>query len=202
GMGEIKTSPDKVTLSIGVETRGTNVQTAQQQNAQAMTKVIDALVAYGIPNASIKTSGYAVYPEYDYTLKTPKIIQYRVSNMVTVETGRVSETGAIIDLAVANGATNVNSVIFGVSDAKQQELRSDAIKAAMQKARADAEAAASAAGLTISGVDDITISSGYSPYYPPMYSLDSTRAAGESVPTPIQPGEVTVTASVTVTYLA
>ncbi len=38
---------------------------AQQANAVQMTKVIDALVAAGIPRDALKTTGYNIYPVYE-----------------------------------------------------------------------------------------------------------------------------------------
>ena len=204
GSGEVKTAPDQLVLSVGVETRNPSVQTAQEQNAARMTAILDALTAYGIPRSDIETSGYSIYPEYDYTDRTgiPRVTHYRVSNTITITTDKVNEAGAIIDLAGEKGATNVNYVNFGVSDAKQQLLRADAIRDALQKARADADAVAAAAGLSITGIDEITVGGNYIPYYPAMGAYDATRSEKASVPTPIVPGDVTVTASVTVTYFA
>ncbi len=201
GSGEVKTAPDELVLSVGVETRSPSVQTAQAENAERMTAILGALTAYGIPQSAIETSGYSIYPEYDYSDKnqTPRVTQYRVSNTLTITTDRVNEAGRIIDLVGENGATNVNHVTFGVSDEKQQALRADAIRDALQKARADADAVAAAAGLSITGIDEITVGGNYIPYYP---AYDTVRSEKAGVTTPIIPGEATVTASVTVTYFA
>ncbi|MDI6719615.1 MAG: SIMPL domain-containing protein [Methanomicrobiales archaeon] len=201
GSGEVKTTPDELVLSVGVDTRSPSVQTAQAENAERMTAILDALAAYGIPQSDIKTSGYSIYPEYDNSdrMGIPKITQYRVSNTVTITTDRVNDAGLIIDLVGEKGATNVNYILFGVSDEKQQALRGDAIRDALQKARADADVVAAAAGLSITGIDEITVGGSYIPYYP---AYDTVRGEKAGVTTPIVPGDATVTASVTVTYFA
>jgi hypothetical protein len=97
---------------------------------------------------------------------------------------------------VANGANNVNGISFLVSDEKQLSLRNEALTAAVTRARADADAVAKAAGLTIAGVKEITVGGAYVPV--PRAEMSY---ADKAVATPLQPGEMTVTASVSVTYL-
>jgi uncharacterized protein YggE len=66
-------------------------------------------------------------------------------------------------------------------------------------ARADADAVAAAAGLTILRVKDITVGQNY---YPIPYQYARYEAADKAAATtPIVPGDVTVSAQVTVTYL-
>ncbi len=48
---------------------------------------------------------------------------YRCSNTVTVRIKNISNVGSIIDAAIGSGATNVNSISFGVLDSKSTKMR-------------------------------------------------------------------------------
>lgn len=198
--GEVLARPDQVEISIAVQTENANAQVAQQNNADLMAATIAALERAGIPPDKIKTTGYNIYPVYDDTgsILGQKVRFYRVTNTLLVTLNDTSRAGEILDLAVANGVNQVNSISFTLSEAQQKALRSDALKDAMARSRADADTVAAAGGLTIAGIKEITVSGGYYPVAVSAYrSADGTAKAE----TPLVPGDVTVTASVSVTYL-
>ena len=122
-----------------------------------------------------------------------------MSNTLTVTLHDVNRTGEVIDIAVANGINSANSIQFMRSDEQAQVLRTAALKKAVARARADADTVASALGVRITGVRDADISSGYIPVLYDNYMEGS--AMKSAAPTPIQPGDVTVTASISVTCL-
>ena len=111
----------------------------------------------------------------------------------------VSQTGDVIDTAVANGVNQADSIQFMLSDEQAQVLRTEALKEAVTRARADADTVSAAMGTTITGVQKAEIGSGY-PLYFQNYALDSSAPRAAST-TPIQSGDITVSASVTITYI-
>ncbi len=199
--GEVKTSPDRVELSFAVETENPDARLAQQQNAQRMATVFAALEQAGITRDDRKTTGYNIYPVYEDArpLFEPKIKTYRVTNTLLVTLKDVSRAGEIIDLAVGAGANRVNYISFKLSEEQQRALRTRALQDAMERTRADADVVAAAAGLSIATVKEITVSGGY--YPPPVADYRYAGVAEAAVTTPIEAGDVTVTASVSVTYL-
>jgi len=201
GTGSVIGIPDRAQISLAVETENPNVQTAQAENAARMTKVMDALIAAGIPKESFKTTGYYIYPVYEdsklYGLQ--KVKTYRVTNTLTVTLHDVSRTGEVIDIGVANGINQASSIQFLLSDEQSQVLRTQALKEATERAAADAQTVADALGVSITSVKSAQISGGYTPVRFQNYSMEDSIAGGVS--TPIEAGEVTVTATVMVTYL-
>jgi uncharacterized protein len=202
GTGSVIGTPDRAQISLAVETENPDVKTAQAENAVTMTKVMDALTAAGIPKDGLKTTGYNIYPVYDDT-KFPygqKIKAYHVSNTLTVTLHDVNQTGEVIDIGVANGINQANSIQFLLSDAQTQALRNEALKAATTNAAANAQAVADTLGVKISAVKTVDIGSTYTPV--PFQNWAVPMAAdGARSTTPIQAGDITVTATVTVTYL-
>ena len=202
GTGSVIGTPDRAQISLAIVTQNPDVRIAQQDNAARMGQVIDALVAAGIPRDALKTTSYTIYPVYDYPDKSgseQKIQSYRVTNTVTVTLNDVSRVGDVIDIGVANGINTASSIQFMLSDEQAQVLRTEALKEAVTRAGADAQTVASALGVSISAVKTVDISMGYSPVLYENYAAVDMKTT--SAPTPIQPGDVTVTATVTVTYL-
>jgi uncharacterized protein YggE len=201
GNGNIIGIPDRAQISLAIETENADVKIAQQDNAVRMNNVIVALAAAGIPRDTLKTTGYSIYPVYEES-KTPfdqKIRTYRVTNTVTVTLHDVNQTGSVIDIAVQNGINQASSIRFMLSDEQALVLRTEALKKAVARAREDADTVATALGVTIVDIKDVEIGGGYSPVLFENYITGSAKA--QAAPAPIQPGDVTVTVSVSVTYL-
>lgn len=205
GTGNVIGTPDRAQVTFSVETENADVKISQQDNAQRMTKVIDSLVAIGIPHDALKTTGYNIYPVYDDTTKSildQKVRTYRVTNTLTVTLHDVNRTGDVIDVAVANGINQANSIQFLLSEEQSKVLRTEALKEAVARARADADTVAGAMGTAVTGVQNADISGGYSPVLFDNYQYQAGNAMLKSAaPTPIQPGDITVSAQVSITYL-
>jgi len=201
GTGNVIGTPDRAQVTFAVQTENSDVKQAQAENAEKMAKVHDALIAAGIPKDALKTTGYNIYPVYEEStgLLKPKIKTYQVTNSLTVTLHNVSQTGEVIDTAVANGINEADSIQFMLSDERQQELRTEALKEAVSRAKSDADTISAAMGTTITGVQRAETGSSYSPVYFQNYALDGTSAKSAAA-TPIQSVDVTVSATVTITY--
>lgn len=204
GSGEVTTTPDIAIVSVAVENENTDPKEAQAENAREMSRVIDAVKAAGIAAEDIKTTGYSIWaeePDDDKPFASQQVI-YHASNTIQITLKDVNRAGEIVDLAVSNGANTVNGVSFSLSPEKEQQFRSQALTKSVQNARADADAVAAAAGVNITGIQDISIGSVYVPLYQNtrFSMLDANEAAGATA-TPVETGTIKVTASVTVSYL-
>ena len=204
GSGTVTGTPDRVQLAFAVETESPDIKAAQADNAARMSAVVDALVAAGVPKDQMKTTGYSIYPVYESTtngILDQKIKTYQVTNTLQVTLKDVNQTGKIIDTAVSAGANKVNSIQFMLSDEQALALRSESLRKAVLGARADADVVAASLGVVITGPKNAEISQGYTPVaYDNSIVTLSAMAKSSAVPTPIQPGDVTVTAQVSITY--
>lgn len=200
GEGEVKVKPDTAYLSLGVETQARTAREAQQENARAMGAIVDRLQGLGLSKDDMQTTGVNLYPDYRYDEKGPQLIGYRASNSLRVTVHDLNRVGEILDAAVAAGANQVQGVSFTVEDAA--EARHEALARAVRDARGKAEAMAGAAGMGIAGIRAI-VEGGAS--VPPviMRELYKSAAAAEpaaAAPTPVIPGDMTIRATVSVTY--
>src|SRR2546428_3032046 len=66
GQGEVRVTPDKAVLTIGVQTRAVTAADASAQNSRKQRAVIDAIRAKGVPAEQIATSAFNVIPETRY----------------------------------------------------------------------------------------------------------------------------------------
>lgn len=203
-VGQVEAAPDEAHLDFAVETTAATAAQAAQENAARMEQVIRALVAAGVARTAIETRGYQVYPEYapqpqPQPNAEPRIRGYRVSNTVTVETRDIGKVGGLLDAALRAGANRVDAVRFGLSN--PEAARGQAIRRATESARRDAEALAAALGVRLGAVVDAS-TTGEPPRPFPVMMRGRAEAMGmaQSVATPIQPGEQTVTATVSLVF--
>ncbi|HEY2355678.1 MAG TPA: SIMPL domain-containing protein [Gaiellaceae bacterium] len=191
GNGTANATPDKASFDFGVHsTASTATDALNEDNTQAQ-KIIDGLKNAGIPESDIQTTEVSLYPESH----KGQITGYRASNSVNVTSG-FKEAGNLVDAAVGAGANNVDGPNLSVSDQKSQY--ETALKLAVADAKAQAQAIAEGAGLTLGDVQHISNNgSGPEPYYR-SYAFAAEAAA----PTTIEAGTQQIQASVTVTYSA
>jgi uncharacterized protein YggE len=190
GEGRREAMPDKATIMFGVETRATNPAAAGAANADRMTTIRAALRQAGVPDSAIRTSRYSVHLQMGPTESHPTPV---ATNFITVDTGRLDEMGRLIDTALGAGATNIGSLQYALID--RSELERLALAEAVAAARRQAEVMAQAAGGRLGELLDLGTQSGQ---YRPVFEQDASfRMAASAAPTPISPGSVTVTATVT-----
>lgn len=194
GRGEVKVSPDRATIQVSVQTRAATAAAAAAENATKQQSVLTALRALGLGNDQLSTINYNVYPEQRYEQgKEPVIVAYNVTNTILVDVRKLSQVGPVIDAALSHGANMITSLQFYASNT--ETARRSAIATAIEKARADADAAARAAHGSLGTLLEINIGA-YSPP-PPRPMMMSRAAAGVAqADTPINAGEETLSVEV------
>lgn len=197
--GEVKLMPDVAYATVGVLSKNEKLKTAQEDNRTKMDAIYKALNDKGITKENIRTASYSVNPTYDYTSGTGKITGYEVANTVEVTINNIESVGEILDVCSAAGANTAYPIQFDLKD--KTAAYNDALKQAVEKAKAKADIAAKASNVTISGVMKIEENYNTStPYFNDrLYATAS--ATKESVPeTQISAGELTITADVHIVY--
>jgi uncharacterized protein YggE len=196
GSGEVRTSPDTADLNLAIDTQAKTAEQAATSNAALATKVIDALKSKLGDKGKVTTGGYSLDPQYDQRQsEKPRILGYNAQNTVTVNTRSLDMVGALIDSAIAAGANRVNSLNFSVKD--DTKARTEAIAIATRDARAQADALASALDVKLGKVLKATTVSEQRPT--PLY-MGRAMAMSANVATPVEPGDVTVPATVSLTF--
>jgi uncharacterized protein len=219
GNAQTMVKPDKVTLSLSVETTNTTANAALNANSEAMNKVLNALKAGGVRENETRTSFFNISPNYKPIdqqqegqyfppppIESRDIISYTVTNSITVDSYNLVNVSQWIDIAVQAGVNDVSSIYFSLSDEKSEAVKNDVLKQAIANAESKADIAASALGLKVIGVKSINIESigGLPPSPPqPFFARESVEAAAPTggPPTPIIAGEQAVSSSVDIVFL-
>ncbi len=195
---ELKAAPDIASISAGVVTTYATAQEAMAQNATRMTAMIAALKKAGVADKDMQTSGLSLQPQYVYNNnESPKLSGYQANNTVNVTVRKLETLGTVLDTLASKGASNLNGPNFAVDE--PDPVLDDARTKAVQKAMKRAELYARAAGMRVKKI--VAITEGGSIQQPPMPYQQSMMAQTKMASdTPIAPGRVGISASVTMTF--
>jgi uncharacterized protein YggE len=196
GEATVTARPDRAQISIGVLSQASTAQAAAAANATQTTQVIDAIKRTLGEGGELKTSGYSISPQYQYTAgRSPKVTGYQASNTVQIIVNQLPLLGKIIDAASDSGANNISGVSFSLKD--ETQARNQALAEAALKARAAAESIAKALNVRVISV--LQAETTEVPTFRPMVRSFAAMNAPNAAPTPIEPGDLDIHASVTVT---
>lgn len=203
GHAEVAAAPDRVMLSVAIETESNDAAAAVEENSRRSARVVDALKKLVGKDDQVTTSGYSVQPRYNVIkpgeAAEPKIVGYTAINTVAVESRQIDLAGKLIDAAIAAGANRISNLRFTLAE-RAPYLRT-ALEQAGKEARAQAESIATSLGVQLRGV--LSASTNGAPVVQfremdarmPMMAKSFAGAAP-----PIEAGDVTVSADVQVTY--
>jgi uncharacterized protein len=202
GEGEVKVPPDLAVVSFAVETTAPAAGVAVAENARKSSELADELKRQLTGQGKVSTTRYSLDPVYEQRERggppaPPRITGYIARNQVRAETHAIDSIGKLIDGAAKAGANRVDGLDFALDQRDQAE--DQALQRAAADARRQAEAASSALGVKLGKVLSVTTSA------PPVvvprpYARVAAAMAEASPPTPVEAGDVTVSATLQVTY--
>jgi len=202
GQGKITIQPDVAYVNISVFTKGKTANEAQTANAAAFAAVEKALKEqFKVAAKDIKTSAFYVQPEYHWSEKgETSIVGYTADHTLVVTYRDLAGIGKLLDAVSKAGANRIQGIQFGTEKADAYEI--EAIDKAMANAKVKADAIAKAAGRSVKSVLHVqhgSVSNVVPPYYP-MPKMESAAMDAGGAATSVQPGEMEITTTVSVTY--
>jgi uncharacterized protein len=198
GRGTANTVPDVAVVQLGVRTTAPTAQAASQSAAAALNAMLDVLRGNGVEDRHIQTGYVNLSPEYQHGPEGAKRIGHSATNTVQVRVTPLAKTGAILDAIVVAGGdlVTINGVQLEASDTKP--ARTEAQRLALLDARAQAEHMASVLGVGVGAV--LYIGQGESVRPVPVRGPRMREMFAEAAPTPIEAGELTISAQVEVIF--
>jgi uncharacterized protein YggE len=190
GLGSVEAVPDLVSFSFGIQTSAKTASAALAANGAASDKLVAALETGGVAAKSIQTQQVSLSQRLSDDGQT--VLGYNASSAVSATLPSIDKAGAIIDAAVAAGATSVDGPSLTLSN--EQALERKALAAAVADAKARAQALADAAGVTLGSIVAITENGASAPV--PFLAKSDAVAGAPSV----QPGTQEVSDSISVTF--
>lgn len=200
---EKQSMPDEAEVYVEIQTDADTAQDAKDKNAKASDAVLAALKASGISDEKIETSSYYLNEKTKWDDKNQVYINvgYTLTNILKVTTEDMNSVGNIIDTAVNAGATGINNVDFTLTHDKEMQIKEEALAEAAAKAKDKAKVLADAVDTRLGDLVTMTESSNYNWPRPWIYGQEMKAADMlSSAETSISPQQLTVSATVTLTY--
>ncbi len=198
GLGASYLTPDIAYINIGVHNEGATASEVVEANKAQTNAVIDAIKKAGVDKKDIRTTNFSIYPSQQYSPEgTVTGTIYMVDNTVYVTVRDLDGLGSLLDDTISAGANSINSIQFDVAD-KTAAVK-DARAKGVEDAKTQAQELADAAGVTLGEIQNISFYDN-SPY--PVFEGKGGGGGGYAadVSVPIQPGQLTISVSVSITY--
>ncbi len=208
GTGDAVALPDIAQENFTVEQKGASIAEAQALVSKKVNDAMAFLNTSGVDAKDIKTENYSANPEYNYptpcysgncplTTSAPKILDYVVSESITVKIRDTGAVGKIVDGLGAEGVTGLNGPNFMVEN--PDKVNAEARDLAIADAKSKAEALAKSLGVSL--VRIVRYSDNNGGYATPMYSKAMAMDAVGAAPVSNVPsGQNKYTSNVTITY--
>lgn len=209
GTGEAFAVPDIATFSFSVVEEDSTVVKAQDTATKKMNIALALLREAGIEDKDIKTTGYNIYPQYDYIREVctqfscppgrQELRGYQVTQTVSVKVRDTEQAGKILADIGSVGVSNVSGLNFTIDD--EDDLLREARKEAIENAETKARELADDLGVRLVRVVSFNESGGG--YYPKRYeafTLDAVAESAELAVPDIPIGENKITSNVSITY--
>lgn len=155
GTGRISYTFDTAEITLGVSEMADSPTAAFKAMSEKINKVVATAQTKGINQAGLKTGNLSLYQEYDWKDGVQTLRGYRATNTVTIKVKELSQVPAIMEAAVNAGANMVQGVQFSLSD--PAALQGQAIDAAIDDARAQADRVTKRLGTSVRGVQKVTV---------------------------------------------
>jgi uncharacterized protein YggE len=194
GNGSVTVAPDVAFVTVGVQQKDQQATQAQNEANTITTKAIAGIKALGIPARDIQTVGISLDPQYD---DNGALTGFTASDSLSITVEQPKQAGAVIDAGVRAGANYNVSVSFGLKD--DSKALSAALRAAVSNAQGKAAAVAAQLGVSLQGAKSQVTENQTQPPVPLAQAAGAVRSFAAN--TPVQTGSLTVTDSVSVTYL-
>jgi uncharacterized protein YggE len=194
--GQVQAEADRAVVRVGVVATGDDIETVRSHLSTNASSMRDALAEMDIESGQIRTAYYDISTNRRYGGAESDEPTYRAVHSFAITVEGPSSVGEVVDTAVTSGADEVDGIEFTLSSDKREELRQEALTAAMESARGEASTIAAAEDLSVTGVDRVSTTQ----YNARPYAIETAAMAGGDGGTSINSGPVSVSASVTVVY--
>jgi len=142
GLGELRLPPDVAVVRFGVASRASSAAAAAVESARRTRAISDTLRAWGLAPEVIEPVALEIT-----TNEVPsegRLIDYEARTVIGVRLRQLDRLGALVDAALAAGATTIPTVRFESDTADRAERY--ALARAYRDAESTARAVAAAAG--------------------------------------------------------
>jgi hypothetical protein len=198
GTGSVSLAADNGYINMSVVTEAPRPADAMSLNNEATNRVFDTLTRLGIKKNEMQTQGLKLTPKYFYQEKQePKLVGYTVIHTIQITVCKIADTGKVLDAVIKDGANQINSVSFGLSEDKRKDALNVARKQAAQNAIEKVELYTNAFGLKNKELKSVSEQQDYSRK---NYAYDIATSATRTAATNVEGGEIQVSVTVSTVW--
>jgi uncharacterized protein len=197
GTAEMKITPDRAVIRVGVERQSTTAKSAKAAVDNVSRKILATLKTATIDEKDIQTAYLDLQPT-SYYEKHVRINNFTATQSLSITIHDLSRLDNVMDAVMSAGANRIDGIEYQSSELRKyrDQARDEAAKAAKEKAVALAQALGNQVGKTYSIEEvqqwDNSVMGGLSA----NVALERNAAPPPST----APGQLTVTASVIVSF--
>ena len=135
GKAVVNVKPDKIVISLGIETWNTDIAIAKSKNNEVLRQTVAAVRECGVPEKDIQTDHLSIEPRWDDSYRL-NFIGYFVRNTLVATLSDAAKVEQLVTAALESGVNYVHGIEFQTSEFKEhrEKARELALKAAREKA--------------------------------------------------------------------
>lgn len=194
GTAKVSVAPDIARFSFAVDGSGEKLAELKLDIDRKTAAVIALSKQVGVENKHISSAEVSIHPQYNH--QTRELVGYQVSRSISVDLYQLDRYTALVNGAIDSGITTINSIQLDVKD--RDRLEAEALAAAVKAARQKAEIIAENAGIQLGRI--VSVQESGESFDNRRYAVKQMAMSEAAVSEAFEPGEISVTATVTVIY--
>lgn len=136
GEAVVNVKPDKIVVTLGIETWDADIMIAKQKNNDISKKAVAAIKESGIPEKEIQTDHLSIEPRYKNDYRKEDFIGYFARNTFVVTLAETDKVEGLVTKLLQAGVNYIQGIDFQTTEFKKyrEQARDLALKAAKEKA--------------------------------------------------------------------
>ena len=202
GDAKINVDPDVTSVYFFVETKDKSAETAKNSNNIIFNRIKSSLILAGINEKDIGTEQFSVNENFEWNGTASNRVGFIAQHHGKINLKDLDKSGKVIDSIIDNGG-RISYINFELSQERQNEYKSQALKLATEDARKKAEAIADGLGKNLGSLVSVETDEFYYNPWPIYAARDGglmEKAAVKEAVSDVNPSEKEVTARVVVKY--
>ncbi|MFW5972801.1 MAG: SIMPL domain-containing protein [Bacteroidota bacterium] len=203
GEGVFRVEPDVAVVRFGIVTRADDPESARRQNAEASSQTMNAVRDLGIEERRLRMETLRLQPRREYNRDTRRWEErgFEAVREVVVTVTDLELLPELVTRVVQRGANRLQQVAYELED--RDFARNEALREAVENARAKATVMTGALGVQLGRVQSISEQQFTfpRPVYQAAMEMAASRAdAAEPEPDAFAAGEIEVRATVQIVF--
>lgn len=137
GEAVVNVKPDKIVISLGIETKDNDIMVAKQKNNDILKKAVAAVKECGVAEKDIQTDHLSIQPRWKIEYQHEEFLGYVVRNAFTVTLTDTAKVEELVTTVLLAGVNYIHGIDFQTTELKKyrEQARELALKAAKEKAK-------------------------------------------------------------------